>query len=82
MALARLTKRILGEHSFSEERVMDKVARGMAEAGERAETGLRPKKGDQYRCEECGMRIQVTADCKSADDHAHFECCGQEMTKL
>lgn len=41
-----------------------------------------PKKGEVYRCEKCGMEIQVTADCKCQDgNHVHFECCDQEMTK-
>jgi hypothetical protein len=40
-----------------------------------------PRKGDQYRCERCGMEITVTADCKcKSADHAHLECCEHEMT--
>lgn len=61
---------------------MDKVARGMAEAGAIAEAHAQPKTGDRFRCESCGMQIQVTADCKCEQDHAHFQCCGQDMTKL
>jgi hypothetical protein len=62
---------------------MDKVAKGMTVAGQKTEAGLlRPRKGDKFRCEGCGMQIQVTADCKCDDDHAHFRCCGQEMTRL
>ncbi len=41
-----------------------------------------PKQGDKFRCEKCGMALEVTADCKcSGDDHAHFHCCGEEMKK-
>jgi hypothetical protein len=41
-----------------------------------------PKKGETFRCEKCGMEIQVTADCKCKDaEHVHFECCGQPLTK-
>lgn len=41
-----------------------------------------PKRGDRFRCDSCGMELQVTADCKCQnDDHMHFQCCGQEMRK-
>jgi hypothetical protein len=41
-----------------------------------------PKKGEKYRCGECGMEIQVTGECgcKSAD-HVHFQCCNKEMAQ-
>jgi hypothetical protein len=39
-----------------------------------------PKKGERFRCETCGMEIQVTVDCNCQDpDHVHFQCCGQEL---
>jgi len=42
-----------------------------------------PKQGDQFRCEQCGMAIEVTAGCNCKDpDHVHFKCCGQDMAKL
>ena len=38
------------------------------------------KTGDRFRCEECGMEIQVTADCPCEDaDHVHFQCCDMDM---
>jgi hypothetical protein len=41
-----------------------------------------PKKGERFRCSNCGMEIQVTQDCKcEGQGCAHFECCGQEMVK-
>jgi len=41
------------------------------------------KKGDRFRCEECGMEIQVTAPCPCDDaDHVHFQCCDKEMQKV
>lgn len=41
-----------------------------------------PKKGERFRCQQCGMELQVTADCKCNDpDHVHLQCCGQEMQK-
>jgi len=45
-------------------------------------TGNNPKKGDHFRCAECGMAIEVTADCRCSDaDHVHFHCCGKELEK-
>ena len=42
-----------------------------------------PRQGEQYRCDRCGMEIQVTADCRCQDDaHMHFQCCGQELNKV
>lgn len=39
-----------------------------------------PKKGDQFKCEVCGMAIAVTADCHS--ENVSFSCCGQELTRV
>jgi len=48
------------------------------------DSGLgRPKKGERYRCQECGMEVQVTANCGCKDpSHVHFHCCGQELQKV
>lgn len=41
-----------------------------------------PKKGERYRCEKCGMELQVTVECGCQDaSHVHLECCGQDLTK-
>ncbi|HZZ80842.1 MAG TPA: hypothetical protein VFE62_20235 [Gemmataceae bacterium] len=40
-----------------------------------------PKKGEHYRCEKCGMEMEVTADCKEQGHHARLECCGQPLTR-
>jgi hypothetical protein len=41
-----------------------------------------PKKGDKFRCAECGMQIEVTTDCKCKEgEKVHFHCCGKEMSK-
>lgn len=41
-----------------------------------------PKKGEKYRCEQCGMEIEVTVECNcKGDEHVHFHCCGQELVK-
>lgn len=49
----------------------------------RGDAGLPPPKaGDRFRCDGCGMAIQAIAGCKcERDDHAHFYCCGREMTR-
>ena len=51
------------------------------------------KKGDVYVCEECGLELQVTAECKEADTPADecdcytdasactFSCCGKDLLK-
>lgn len=48
-----------------------------------ADPGLAPPhKGDKFRCDGCGMKIEVTVDCKcKEDEHVHFHCCGKEMVK-
>jgi len=52
------------------------------------------RKGDIYTCEECGLELQVTKECKDAgtpvdecgchefdESGCTFSCCGKEMTK-
>jgi len=43
-----------------------------------------PKAGEKFRCEVCGMEIQVTRDChcEHEDDGPHFHCCGRELTQV
>jgi hypothetical protein len=41
-----------------------------------------PKQGDHFRCEKCGMEIEVTTACRCSDpNHVQFQCCGQAMAK-
>lgn len=55
----------------------DKNATGQAQGQERHHV---PKMGERFRCQQCGMEIQVTNGCKCRDaEHVHFQCCGQEM---
>lgn len=51
--------------------------------GQEHDAGLSPPKaGDRFRCAQCGMEIQVTADCHCKEgEHVHFHCCGQEMVQ-
>jgi hypothetical protein len=65
--------------------VAEKMSQASAEKvpqmGTRQMTKHTPRKGDQYRCERCGMQLTVTTDCKCKDvDHVHLACCGHEMT--
>ena len=41
-----------------------------------------PRRGDHFRCQQCGMEIEVTTGCQCKDpNHVQFRCCGQEMAK-
>jgi len=66
---------------------MTSMTKKMSEAGSgRPETkDVRvgtPKKGDCFRCQRCGMEVQITADCGCNNPgEVHFHCCGQELTK-
>jgi hypothetical protein len=41
-----------------------------------------PKKGEKFRCDICGMELQVTTDCRCKDpDMVHLECCGRQLSK-
>ena len=63
----------------------DPVAKKMSQAsastgGAATQERAAPKKGERYRCTNCGMEIQVTADCKcQTGEHVEFRCCGLEM---
>lgn len=37
--------------------------------------------GDVFKCNECGMALQITADCKCDDDEVDLTCCGNYMAK-
>ncbi len=42
-----------------------------------------PKIGDVYRCEVCGMEMEVAADCNCTDpEMVRLECCGQELVRV
>ena len=66
---------------------MNAIPRKMSEAGSGSpvmDVGVgSPKKGERFRCQKCGMEVQVTADCRCDDpSHVHFHCCGQELEKV
>jgi len=69
---------------------MSKVADKMAEAGSGRpltkgtdQEKATPKKGERFRCQNCGMEVMVTAECGCKDaNHVHFHCCGQELQKV
>jgi hypothetical protein len=61
---------------------VDPVAKKMSEAS--ADVGIaEPRKGDKFRCQSCGMEIELKSDCHcKAGEHVHFECCGKELSKV
>jgi len=60
----------------------DVVAKKMSQASANKRTNP-PKKDERFRCMQCGMEIQVTANCKFKDgEHVSSECCGQELAKV
>jgi hypothetical protein len=41
-----------------------------------------PKKGEKYRCESCGMKLEVTESCNCKnEEEPHFRCCGGPMAR-
>jgi hypothetical protein len=43
---------------------------------------IQPRKDERFRCQKCGMEIEIITDCKSTGGHhARFECCGQPLTR-
>ena len=60
----------------------DSVAKKMSQASTTVERQM-PRKGDRFRCTQCGMEIQVNSDCRCKDDdQMHFQCCGRELNKV
>ena len=60
----------------------DQMAMKMSAAGSKGASKANPKRGDRYRCSQCGMEIQITSECTCKDpDHVHFQCCNQAMAK-
>ncbi len=42
-----------------------------------------PRKGEEYRCETCGMALQITSDCHCEDPNmVQFQCCGKDLHKV
>jgi hypothetical protein len=42
-----------------------------------------PQEGDRFRCESCGMQIEVTADCDCKDgEQIRLECCGRPLATI
>jgi len=62
----------------------DKMTQASDERQQKADPGVgTPKKGERFRCGNCGMEILVTADCYCEDPHhVHFHCCNQELQKV
>jgi hypothetical protein len=64
----------------------DQMTEKMAQSsrtGEFTSGMVAPRKGERFRCTNCGMEIEVTKDCACKGDAcAHFDCCGLEMAKV
>jgi hypothetical protein len=64
---------------------VDPVAAGMSRSDKKVtnpEDQAPPRTGDRYRCDQCGMELEVVADCAGGASGVHLECCGQELTRL
>src|SRR5262249_33430854 len=58
----------------------EKMSEANAQKMDRSKTN--PKKGEKFRCDTCGMELEVTSDCRCHDpDMVHFECCGRQLSK-
>jgi hypothetical protein len=59
------------------------MAATTANPGQGEDKGVgQPKKGERYHCAECGMGLEITADCTcDASCPVHFHCCAQEMVE-
>ena len=65
----------------------DQIKQGMSKAGRgqpvtEASAGERPMKGDRFRCDRCGLEVEVQSDCHCHDEAEHFHCCGEPMHKV
>jgi hypothetical protein len=52
----------------------------MAQA--QTQTKSLPRTGDTFRCDQCGMELALTKDCKCEEGEPHFECCGKPLTAV
>lgn len=41
-----------------------------------------PRQGERYRCDPCGMEVEVMAECACHEQAEHFRCCGRPMHKV
>lgn len=42
-----------------------------------------PKKGDEYLCTLCNMKLVITRSCKCDDDESPvFQCCSKDMQRI
>jgi len=65
----------------------DAVAKKMSEASANEPAGGTvtnpPRKGERFRCQKCGMEVEVTADCHcKSGEHVQLRCCGQDLVKV
>ena len=62
---------------------MSKMTDRMSEASAQStieRPASNPRKGEQFRCETCGMEVEVTSDCHCEDPGmVRFQCCGKQL---
>ncbi len=58
----------------------EQMTQGMSKAS--AGQDGHPHRGDHFRCDKCGMQVEVKTDCGCHDNPQHFFCCGQPMNKV
>lgn len=52
-------------------------------AQQQSQAMAKPQKGDTYRCNGCGMELEITENCNCTHPEAvHFQCCGAEMSAV
>jgi hypothetical protein len=64
-------------------RATEPMTQGMSKAGSgrpltEGESTF-PRQGERYRCDKCGMEVEVMAECACHEPSEHFHCCGQPM---
>jgi hypothetical protein len=41
-----------------------------------------PQAGEMFRCQQCGMELEITQDCRCAQGTPRLECCGRPLKKV
>ncbi len=42
---------------------------------------MKPRAGDTLKCQQCGMQLEVTTECKCEQGSPRLECCGKPLTQ-
>jgi hypothetical protein len=52
------------------------------QATQSAATKDLPQAGETYRCDTCGMELEITQNCQCKEGTPLLACCGEQMTKV